>query len=213
MKKFLASPFVRLCLPVLFIVVAGILISGYRERKRKSSLVYYSKPFKPQIKLERAQTPVSAKSGAGLGLFGFEAHCLSSYGSRQPQWWIGGQLFDVSGATPQIIWGSQTRPRTVTFRTCSLGWVRSEFNKEAIYGWSFTRNRKDKRKLRLVVEAVAVPIDVPENEFASHMIDVRSATPAQIAAIKQQADAKYFRESIDLNASENSKYQRYFGTE
>ena len=214
MKKSSVLPIVGLCLPVAFIIVAGILVTGHRERERKALLAYYSTPYKPQLKVGRAEVPKVSEVGSGL--FEVQARCVSTGGSRQSQWWVRGQLFDVSGKIPREIWNSQKAAQTLAHIMTypgpfSVGGV----NEEADFSWRFNRDNKggfiseraDKRKLKFVVEAVAIPIAVPEGKLGDHKISINEAKPFQIAMAKQQPNAKYLRESIVLKPSDDVKHQ------
>ena len=206
MKKFSFAQTALLCLPVLFVVVIGALISGVRERERKERIAYYSQPYKPQLKVERAEVPKVKQVGPGL--FEVQARCLSTGGSRQSDWWVRGQLFDISGKTPIEIWNSQKPPQTVSYIMAMPGpFTVGGANEEADFSWRFNRDPKDKRQLKLVVEAVAISIPVPQDKLGSHKISVKEAKPAQITWAKQQPNAKYFRESIELKPSDDATYQ------
>ena len=206
MKKSSLRQTLWLCLPVLLIVVVGGLISGWREHERKAQLAYYSQPYRPQLKVERAEVPKVGE--VGLGLFEVRARCLSTGGSHHAQWLVRGQLFDVSGPVPREIWNSQKPPLSVSFLSSYSGSFQPLGDTPwANFHWRFSHDPKDKRTLKFVVEAVANPISVPASQFGSGQLSVQEAKPFQIALAKQQPNARYFRESLVLKPSDDAKYQ------
>ena len=199
MKKFSFSQLLLLSLPVL-LVVAGVLVSNWRENERKALLAYYSQPYKPQLKVERSKAPKNAVSKE----FRFKAHCLSIGGSERSQWLVRGQLFDMSGKAPREIWNSQKAPGFPP----SIGYSTDYSNvtgpdPEVSFEWLFSRNPKDTRLLKFVVEAVAIPIPGAGYRIGRRFVNVDEATPAQIAAAKRLPNTKHFLKSIELKASGN----------
>lgn len=202
MKSSSTRSMILLCLPAAFILVFGILVSGYRERERKERIAYYSQPYKSQLQVEYADMPKFA------GAFEVKAHGISTGGSRQSHWWFRGQLFDMSGRTPREIWNSQKSAQSLSYIMGYPGGISCGGpTQNADFSWRFSRDTKDKRQLKFIVEAVAIPIVVPEEELGGCKMSINEGKPFQIAWAKQQPNAKYFCESIELKASDDFKHQ------
>lgn len=212
MKQDSARTVLFLTLPCVFILIAGAGVARWREAERKFWTAYYSQPFKPRLELARGKVP-----GYSLpGLFEVQARTISSGGRGQSHWLIRGELVTVGRKSSREIWNAQkfSDPSVVSHNmrgTYSISGGSTAANisgpsGEATFSWRFVRLNKEADNLKFIVEAVAIPTYVPEDELGSTGINVKEATPAQIAAGKQQAGAKYFRESIELKARDDSKH-------
>lgn len=212
MKQHSAKTAVLLTLPCVFILVAGAGVARWRDAEHKAHIAYYSHLFKPRLELGRGKVP-----GYSLpGLFEVQARTISSGGRGQSQWLIRGELVTAGPKPSREIWNAQkfSDPDMVSYImrgpiSFSGGSTTSDISGpsgEATFSWRFARLNKYADNLKFIVEAVAVPVYVPEDKIGSHGVNVREATPAQIAAAKEQVGAKYFRESIELKARDDSKY-------
>jgi hypothetical protein len=198
-------------LPCVFILIVGTVVARWRENERNERIAYYSHPFAPRLQIERVKVPGYATPG----LFEAQARCTSSGGSGQSQWVLRGVLVTSGRKSSPPIWNSQklidpTRISEVGRETSSISHTPSASpgtgpSSEASVSWRFDRN-ENADNLRLIVEAVAVPVAVMENKLGSHNIKATEATPSQISTARRQPGAKYFRESIELLARDDSKH-------
>ena len=230
---------------ILFVALTLVLGAGgsYQVRERQATKSYYSQPFEPEFKIERADVP-----GYSLpGLFQAEAHCISKGGSGQSRWLVRAVLRTNDKKAPRELWNSEiVTPGTLKVSNGISPIVSSNSQKlpeqslikqimsmpgitssggaiskggqavptiKSSMNWRFRRlegdhgrQQKEAANLKMIVESVAIPVVVPKQEFGERSISVNEATHAQIAVAKRQRGAKYFRESIELKAQDDSKY-------
>jgi hypothetical protein len=210
MKRNALSTAALLALPCIAILVAGAGFTRWREAQRKAKIAFYSHPFKPVIRIQRGNVAGRARPG----VFEVQAHCASHGGSGKSHWLIRGNLLQVhnessreghnsrkslnANAATLIVkrWDSLI-PRTASGETRPRN--------EGTCSWRYVRKQGKANHIKFVIEAVAVPL-IKENQLSDDSIGINEATSAQIAKARKLPGAKYFRESIVLNASDDRKY-------
>lgn len=211
-----------LILPCVLILVVGVGVTKFRSYEREKTRQYYSQPFEPELKLEHGEVP-----GYSLpGLFEVKASCIGKGGTAHSRWWVRAALMTNDGKAPREIWNSQKLLVQGSVSPIMSGIGGNLSGREAISksghpipsvtsisNWRFRRYQdkhgnpaKETANLKMIVEAVAIPVTVPEEEFGGIGISVTEVTPAQIALARQQSDTQYFRESIELKAQDDSKH-------
>lgn len=201
MKRFSPLQILLLCLPFTLISLVVVIKVQGREKMR----VYYSHPFMPRFELVRGEP-----TGVLPGIFKVQANCLSSGGRGRSHWLVRGQLLDISGTAPQEIWSSQKWTSMEVAQLLTVGTEGLDIApadndgtqpvEGRAYACQFQRHQP--HKLKFIAEAIVWPAP---DEIGIQTITIDEATPAQIAQAREQPGARYFRESLILDAKNNPK--------
>ncbi|RYG57463.1 hypothetical protein EON80_28225 [bacterium] len=187
------------CAIILAALVVAMTTARSQEEQRLKRIAFFSHPFRPSLELKKGKVP------DGLESKGFEplVLCNVTGGRGQTKWGLHARLVKVENGSLIEVWNSEdkfnrstTNPSldVVSLVMTSSGPTSSSRTETF---WRFERH-DDAGHLRFILDAVAVPVPVPDEKLGSQNVNVQELAPAAMTAAQAQPGAQVFHKTIDF---------------